>query len=168
MRLRPATPADAPFLAALHAAVRADEVAAFGWPAPVADAFLGQQHAARERHYALAHPGAQDLLAEVDDAPVGRLLLDVRPGRIDLVDLAVHPAHQRAGHGTALLAGVLARADATGAGVRLTVRADNTGARRLYARLGFAVVADDGLDLTLERTTLAARTEVPHGSALRR
>ena len=33
--------------------------------------------------------------------------------------------------------------------MHLTVRRDNAGARRLYQRLGFAIVADDALDLHL-------------------
>ncbi|MBO1752043.1 GNAT family N-acetyltransferase [Actinotalea sp. BY-33] len=151
--VRPSTPADAPFLAVLHDAVRGEEVATFGWPPDVAEAFLAQQRVLRDAQYAAAYPHAQQVLAEVDGAPVARLLVDARTTHRHIVDLAVLPAHQGRGIGTVLLHGVLEQAAAEGVPVRLTVRADNAGARRLYARLGFAVVRDDGLDLALEAST---------------
>lgn len=54
--------------------------------------------------------------------------------------IAVDPAHQGHGTGRALLAGLLAVADAHGGPVFLEVRTDNAPALALYAAHGFAVV----------------------------
>jgi [ribosomal protein S18]-alanine N-acetyltransferase len=54
--------------------------------------------------------------------------------------IGVDPAHQRRGIGRALLAGLLAAADAARATVFLEVRTDNEAARALYESEGFSVV----------------------------
>jgi len=147
---RTVTPDDAPFLADLHAATRSAEVAAFGWDAAAADAFLAQQHTAREAAYAAGYPGAEDRVLTVDDAAVGRALVHRADGVLHLVDLALLPSHQRHGIGTAVLRGLLGDAASTGSAVRLSVRADNAGARRLYERLGFVALDETGLDVPME------------------
>ena len=73
-RLRDGPP-DAAFGLRLYAAGRARELAATGWPAAVQQAFLAQQHAAREAHYRRVHPQAEDRVIERDAQAVGRLLL---------------------------------------------------------------------------------------------
>jgi ribosomal protein S18 acetylase RimI-like enzyme len=145
---RTVTPDDAPFLAALHAAGRAAEVAAFGWDERTTGAFLAQQHAAREQAYAASYPDAEDRVLLVEGTPAGRALVHRTPGRVHLVDLAVLPAHQGRGLGTAVLRSLLDDAASAGSTVRLTVRADNTGARRLYERLGFVALDETGPDGT--------------------
>ena len=50
--LRPARPADEPFLRALYASTRREEVAQAGWPPEQADAFLASQFALQSAHYA--------------------------------------------------------------------------------------------------------------------
>lgn len=72
---------------------------------------------------------------------------------VQLLILAVAPAHRRRGLGERLLAHVVALAGA--AAVTLEVRADNTAALALYARGGFAIVGrrrgyyPDGCDAVL-------------------
>jgi ribosomal protein S18 acetylase RimI-like enzyme len=139
-------PDDEPFLADLYAACRADELAATGWDAGAIAAFCAAQHAARERWYAGVFPGARAEVLLVHDEPCGRLLSWCADGTTHVVDIAVHPRHQGRGIGTAALRAVL---DEAGGPARLTVRRDNP-ARRLYERLGFVVVADNELDLTME------------------
>ncbi|WP_273652707.1 GNAT family N-acetyltransferase [Cellulomonas fimi] len=140
LALRPTTPADAAFVAGLYAASRATDVAAAGWDTATTATFLRGQHAAREA--AFAGTATDDVVVEVDGAPVGRLVLARSAGVVHVLDVAVHPDHQGRGTGTAVLRGVLADAHAAGAPVRLHVRATNVRAAALYARLGFVPVDD--------------------------
>ncbi len=143
---RSQTPEDDAFLAELYTATHADELAVTGWDAATVAAFCAQQRAARERWYAAAFPGACAQVLVADGEPLGRLLTHRQAGITYVVDIAVAPSRQGRGIGTAVLHAVL---DEAGGPVRLTVRRDNP-ARRLYERLGFVAVADDGLDLVLE------------------
>ena len=82
-------------------------------------------------------------VAEVDGVIVGHGALTPMSLRaiahVARLDLCVHPGYARQGHGAALLAALLAWADATPTvhKVELLVRASNTAARALYARAGF-------------------------------
>ncbi|MER6363300.1 GNAT family N-acetyltransferase [Kitasatospora sp. NPDC001527] len=72
-----------------------------------------------------------------------------RGGRL-LEHFYLSPAHQGRGLGTAVLRHVLAQADAVPAEVRLVV-VQGSAARRLYERHGFAVEAQDPVDVYLLR-----------------
>jgi GNAT superfamily N-acetyltransferase len=60
------------------------------------------------------------------------------------------PRHQGGGLGSAVLRGVLERADTRGTTVRLNVLR-GSGARRLYERHGFVVEAEDPIDVFMVR-----------------
>jgi ribosomal protein S18 acetylase RimI-like enzyme len=100
--------------------------------------------AARARHDLLADEGAWVLLARVGEAPAGAALAvrvpkwDSRAGFLFLDELLVLRPFRRRGVARALLGRVEALARELGlAGVRLLVRPENAGARRLYAAAGF-------------------------------
>ncbi len=71
--LRPKGDADLPFVAALYASTRLEELAITGWPAAQQQAFLSQQHQAQHRHYRGTYRDAQWLIIERGEAAVGRL-----------------------------------------------------------------------------------------------
>jgi ribosomal protein S18 acetylase RimI-like enzyme len=75
---------------------------------------------------------------------VGVLRVEERGPDLYVAVIEIAPEAQGRGLGTAVLRSVLARADAERRAVGLRVLAVNAGARRLYERLGFRVVADDG------------------------
>jgi ribosomal-protein-alanine N-acetyltransferase len=71
----------------------------------------------------------------------GFALVRVLPPEAELLTIAVDPAVQGQGHGTALLADVLHHAAQSGVEVLfLEVASDNAAARALYERAGFAQV----------------------------
>lgn len=90
---------------------------------------------ARDTHY---------VAARADGALVGyaglALLGPARHPEAEVHTIAVDPAHHGRGIGTALLADLLAVADARGGPVHLEVRTDNDAALALYARHGFVRV----------------------------
>jgi GNAT superfamily N-acetyltransferase len=148
-QVRPAVAADAPFVRALYAICRADEVSAWGWPAAEGRAFLEQQARAREAAYARQYPDAADEIVEVDGTTAGRRLVHTDLALIQLIDLALLPVHRGRGIGTALVQDLVALAKARACPLRLQVARDNP-AQRLYARLGLAVVGGDDLRVTME------------------
>lgn len=147
---RPALAADRPFLVELYAANRAGELVGAGWDAATLRVFLEQQYRAREAGWAATAPHHDDEVLFRGDRPVGRLVLDRRADGIAVVDIALVPAEQGHGTGTAVLSAVLAEADAAGVPVRLHVVVDNP-ARRLYEGLGFRALDTDGVHLRMER-----------------
>jgi ribosomal protein S18 acetylase RimI-like enzyme len=75
---------------------------------------------------------------------IGRLYVDRWPDQIRLVDIALLPAHRRAGHGPALLQSILDEGQASGLAVSIHVEANNP-AMTLYRRLGFVHVDTNGV-----------------------
>ncbi|NIJ42190.1 ribosomal-protein-alanine N-acetyltransferase [Parvibaculum indicum] len=89
----------------------------------------------------LAMPGAFALLAHVEDAPSGFVLVRFGGGEAEIITIAVDPDYRRQGLGRALMNRAGAEALARGAeAVFLEVAEDNVAAIALYERLGFAAV----------------------------
>jgi ribosomal protein S18 acetylase RimI-like enzyme len=108
------------------------------------------QFSAQDSHYRAAYPRARyDLVVRGDDV-LGRLYVDRAQEAWLVIDIALLPAHQGRGIGTRLLTQLLSEAAAAAKPVRLHVERFNP-AQRLYGRLGFRVVADEGVYLLLER-----------------
>lgn len=146
---RPMTDRDLPFIAALYATTRAEEVAASGWPAETQRAFLAQQHQAQHHHYRTFHPDAEWLIVEQQGVSVGRLYLDEDESGFLLIDISLLPASRGTGLGGAIIADLLDLARARAKPVSLHVERSNP-ARRLYVRLGFRLVEDKGIYLGME------------------
>jgi ribosomal protein S18 acetylase RimI-like enzyme len=142
--LRPATRADDGLLLAVYASTRLEELAPLGWPDDAVAAFLDQQGRAQLHHYRTHYPTAACSVVELDREPVGRLWLHRSERELRIVDIALLPAARNVGIGTALLAGVIAEADAAGILVSIHVEKNNP-ALRLYERLGFAAAEDKGI-----------------------
>jgi GNAT superfamily N-acetyltransferase len=134
---RPMAEADLPFIAALYASTRAEEVAATQWPEEMQHAFLDQQHQAQHHHYQAHYPEAEWLIVEAAGEPVGRLYLDARDDDVHLIDISLIAARRGAGIGTAIVEDLIDQARGLGRTITLYVEPPNP-ARRLYERLGFA------------------------------
>lgn len=135
---------DLPFVAALYASTRREEVAATGWPAEIQQAFLAQQHEAQHSHYSVHFADADWLILERDGEAIGRLYLREEPEQVHVIDISLVPESRSQGIGGAVLRDVLDRARAVGKAVTIHVEKHNP-ARRLYLRLGFETVEDCGI-----------------------
>ncbi len=147
---RPYQPTDAPFLYQLYASTRADEIAVWGWNPTQQELFLQMQFQAQQRHYAAQYPAATHQIIVGDASPVGRILTARTPPEIWLVDIALLPTHRNQGIGTRLIQDLLQEARAASQSVRLHVAKTNLVAMRLYTRLGFTSIADDGMYILME------------------
>lgn len=146
---RPMVEEDLPFLAALYASTRAEEVAQTGWPPEMQRAFLAQQHHAQHHHYQTYYKGAEWLIVERAGEPVGRLYLDRSEGRHHVIDISLAPAVRGQGMGGAIMADILDAAREAGQGVAINVERNNP-ALHLYERLGFELAEDQGVYLYME------------------
>ena len=149
--LRPEGPQDVTLLRELYASTRAAEMAAWPWDDARKNAFLRMQFEAQKQHYHRAYPEAAFQIIVVDGRPAGRLYVQHRDDEVLLIDISLLPAYRDRGIGSELLRTLLAEASRLGRCVRLHVER-HSAARRLYERLGFRELADEGIYLLLEWT----------------
>lgn len=142
--LRPVSEDDLPFLEALYASTRAEEVAATGWPVEMQRQFLHQQHAAQHAHYQAHFGHAAWRILEQAGQPIGRLYWDEKADDLHIIDIALVPSMRGTGLGGALLRDLASHAARSGKGLTVFVEQQNP-ARRLYQRLGFKPVENHGI-----------------------
>lgn len=138
--LRPATQADYDFLYRVKVACLRPYVAAtWGW-----------DEAFQRAHFADHFNPQRSQIVVVNGQDVGELALEEREGELFVAGIYILPDHQNQGLGTALLTQIMEQARSEGKVTGLQVLQVNRGARRLYERLGFAVVAETETHLTMQ------------------
>jgi ribosomal protein S18 acetylase RimI-like enzyme len=147
--------ADLPFLRRLYISTRWDELAVVDWPDEHKIAFLESQFGLQRYHYYTYYPTTAFALLEQHGTPCGRLYLERRPKFSTMLDIALLPEWRGRGIGTALIAAALAEAGAARRGVSIMVEKFNP-AQRLYRRLGFREVSDEGVQWAMEWHAAAA------------
>jgi ribosomal protein S18 acetylase RimI-like enzyme len=154
--LRPVQPDDTTFLKAVYASTRAEELERVSWSSEQKQAFVEMQFEAQRRHYATYYPEAEYSIILGQQAPIGRLIVSRANHEILLMDVALLPEFRRAGIGTALMRDLMAEAQQAGLPLRLHVETFNP-ARRLYERLGFYPISEQGIYIGMEW-----RPGIPH------
>jgi ribosomal protein S18 acetylase RimI-like enzyme len=147
--LREELPEDREFALELYASARAAEMARVPWPDAQKDAFLRMQCQLQSRHYREHHPGAAYRIVVCQGRDIGRIYVDRRAGEINLMEITLLPQWRGRGIGGTLVSELQEEARAAGAAVSLYVESENP-ARRLYRRMGFRVVGEDGVYLRME------------------
>ncbi len=142
--LRPITPADRELLYRIYASTRTEELAAVPWSAKEKEDFLRFQFDAQDKYYAEHFPRAAFDLVLLDGEPIGRLYVDRREDEIRLIDIALLPEHRGGGLGGEIMREVLAEGAESGRLVRIHVEHNNP-AMRLYLRLGFEKIEEQGV-----------------------
>lgn len=155
LALRPFSAEDLPLLYEIYASTREEELRPTGWPPEQIATFLRQQFDAQHRWYQTHYQGGSfDLILE-NGQPVGRLYVFRQARDLNLIDIALLPAHRGRGLGTFLLGQLLAEADHAGQSVSLHVEFFNR-VRSLYDRLGFRQIGEDGVYLEMRRDPATA------------
>lgn len=146
---RPITDDDLPFLFAVYASTRAEELAVTGWPEEMKQQFLAQQFDAQHRHYQRHYPDAEWLVIERGGEAVGRLYVEEWESQMRIIDISLLPAARGGGAGSAIL-GDLMR-DAAAKSKRVSIQVERTNpAMRLYHRLGFVTLEEQEVYHRLE------------------
>lgn len=138
--LRPMNASDNAFIESLYRSTR-DDLRMLDAEEDFIEEIIGMQRHAQTEGYGDMFPNAMYFIAEYHNESVGRVVLDFGPNEVRVVDIALIPAARGKGYGSQVLQAVQAAAGKVMAPVTLTVRADNLGAKQLYARLGFVVDA---------------------------
>jgi GNAT superfamily N-acetyltransferase len=141
---RPETDADEPFLRALYADTRAHEMGIVPWDSATKDVFLRQQFDAQRLFYRQRYPAAAFDILLRDGYPIGRLYVDRGADAWRLLDITLAPEQRGCGLGAALISDLLTEAATAHLPVLLHVEAASP-ARRLYRRLGFIPLGDNGV-----------------------
>lgn len=142
--LRPIADDDQPFLCRLYATTRADEMAVVDWTEAQKTEFLTMQFTAQHKFYLDQFRQASFDVLMLGQEPIGRLYVDRRPDEIRIIDIALLPAYRNRGIGSHFMKQLLAEAGERGVPVRIHVEHYNP-AMRLYERLGFRQIDEDGV-----------------------
>ena len=146
--LRPATPADEPFLRELYRTTRIAEFSLLPLDEAQIAALCNAQFDAQAVGYRIAYPEAEHRVVWLAGKRAGRLITARDDEGIIVLDLALMPAFRRRGWGSFLVRGVQEIAAASALPLRLHVEKSNT-AMAFYEGLGFVVAGDEGLRYVL-------------------
>ena len=149
LALRPMREADLPFLQRLYGFTREPELDRTAWSPAEKAAFIEMQFRAQHEHYQRHFAGARFEVLEQSGTPIGRLYVDRRPDEIRIIDIALLPERRGNGIGGLLMRQLLDEAAGKRLPVRIHVEQFNP-ALRLYERLGFRKVHDEGVYFLME------------------
>jgi ribosomal protein S18 acetylase RimI-like enzyme len=144
IRKAPIAQTDEPFLFALYADTRQEELAAVSWSDEQKDAFLKMQFQAQHLHYTTEFPLASLQILRLDDQSIGRLYLAEVDDKIKILDLTIAPDFRNKKIGSLLLEEILQDAQTKNKSVQIYLENYNP-AQNLFLRFGFEVVAEEGL-----------------------
>lgn len=147
--LRPIVDGDRAFLLRVFSAARARQLEEAG----ISDAQLRQlmemQHRAQQSQYRAQYPDADFDVILVDDLPAGYLYVHRRSDRLLLLDIALLPEQTGCGIGGQLVGGLIRESEQLSIPILAHVEKQNR-AWRLWQRLGFHIVDDNGVYLEIE------------------
>ncbi len=147
--LRDSGPQDEPFLLEVYASTRAQEMALVPWDDEQRKSFLTMQFVAQHSHYRARYPDASYSLICREALPLGRFYVLREKDVIRILDLTLLPEHRNGGIGTSLLRELLEEAGQSGKRVQIYVETYNP-SLRLFERLGFKNIAEEGINFFLE------------------
>jgi len=134
------TRSDEPFLLALYASLRADEMALVPWNDEQKTAFITSQFQAQHHHYTTEYPHGLFQIIEFNGEKIGRLYVCELEDEIHIIDLAILPEFRRKGFGTEIITDILQKAEKP---VRIYLESNNQSIG-LFKRFGFQKIRDEG------------------------
>jgi N-acetylglutamate synthase-like GNAT family acetyltransferase len=142
--LRPIQSTDKDFLFRLYASTREIELAQVNWDATQKEAYLRAHFKSQITYYAQNCCPADFHIILLNDEPIGRLYVKHRQDEIRVADIALLLGYRHRGITLLLLQNILADAQDLCLPVRVLVE-HHSSAARVYARLNFRRMGNDGL-----------------------
>ena len=146
--LRPVIEEDREFLFYVYAATRSEEMKLVDWDDSKKDEFLRMQFEAQDRYYRDNYTSASYWVVLFDNSSCGRLYIDRWDTEIRIMDIALLPDFRNRGIGSSLLRRIMEEGLRLGLPVTIHVEQFNP-ALRLYQRLGFSPVGENGIYLLM-------------------
>lgn len=147
--LRPVTSEDDPFLLAVYASTREEELARTNWNQWQRDAFLRMQLNAQHTHYREHHPEGEYQVIILDDVQIGRLYIARKQKEIRILDVTLLPQYRNRGTGTSMLNDLMAEAEENSKPLTIYIESFNR-SLGLFLRLGFAKIGEHGYSHLME------------------
>jgi len=150
---------DRPFLFDLYASTRAWEFEHTVWTAADKQDFLDRQFKAQDLHYLRAFPNAIRRIVQIDGMDIGRLYIDRQDDCLRIIEFTLAPTARGRGIGSDILRSLMNEAHGGKVPVRLHVEKQSP-ALKLYLRLGFRAVSDQGHHCAMEWMPNTAPREI--------
>ena len=147
--LRPVAEADGELLLELYTSSRAQELAVVPWTSEQKKVFVEMQFKAQQSHYKAEYPQAEHSMICLDGVPVGRVYLDRRAEKFQILDITVLPQQRNAGVGSHVLRQIMEEATGSGKPVSIYVETFNP-SLRLFERLGFLRAQEMGMHFLMK------------------
>ena len=160
IELRTAKADDEHLLLQIYASTRSEEMAMVPWTSDQQQAFVSMQFKAQQEHYHQKYPTASHDIIVVNRRDVGRLYVARLEDQIRIVDITLLPECRSEGVGKQILTRLMNEAADTRLPLRIYVESFNR-SLKLFERLGFSRVSEDGMHLLMEWRPHTAR---PHDS----
>jgi ribosomal protein S18 acetylase RimI-like enzyme len=148
LTLRPICMDDDAFLFRLFCSTHEQNFASLDMPEEQKDDLLRMQFTAQQSQYRGQYPNADFDLVLQDAVPIGSITALRGADKFVLIDITLLREHRNAGIGTQLVTLLIQQALAAGKPLDAHVERNNP-AWRLWRRLGFEVVDDDGVYLRI-------------------
>lgn len=155
---RPYCLEDQPLIEQIYASSRQAEMALLPWTEAEKAGFLRSQCHAQLAHYLAYYPNSHHDIVLLDQQPIGRLYVHRTTEHILLVDITLLPSYRNRGIGSQLIGALMAEAGHQQLPLDLQVACINPDAFRLYQRLGFTAVSQQGIHIFM--------THHPHNRSL--
>jgi ribosomal protein S18 acetylase RimI-like enzyme len=109
------------------------------------EALMEMQFNAQAVSYRNAFPKAEFKIIYLDEEKIGRTIVNLSDRELRLVDISILTSYRNLGIGTKIIADLINEAHKFRLPLVLHVFQNNLGAIRLYQRIGFEIVAQDGI-----------------------
>ena len=150
IQLRPVEAKDAAFIEAVYRSTREAELNLTNWSEYQKSAFISMQSTAQLTDYKTKFPGARFQVIIYNKKDAGRFYTGENETEIRLLDITLLPQFRGKGIGKHLLQRLIQRSNKVQKKISLHVMASNP-ALKLYLRLGFVHIKNDGFHYYMER-----------------
>lgn len=160
IRLRPVEEKDHAFIEAVFRTTREAELNLTTWNEYQKSAFISMQSAAQAADYKSKCPGARFRIVTYNNKDAGRIYTCETETGIRLLDITLLPKFRNKGIGSYLLQQLIERSNKTQKILSLHVELSNP-ALKLYQRLGFVPLTNDGRHYYMERQPETTSNDSP-------
>ncbi|MBI2729282.1 MAG: GNAT family N-acetyltransferase [Sphingobacteriales bacterium] len=156
IHLRPVEEKDTLFIEAVYRSTREAELALTNWTELQKQAFIVMQSIAQLTDYKKKYPGAIYQIIVCKKKEVGRLITWETNDTIHILDISLLTSSRGKGTGTIVMQQLIAKAGSVQKKLSLHVLPHNP-ALKLYRRLGFEIIKNNGDHFYMERKPVKGR-----------